>query len=140
MFPLNLQVGGNTQRVLRALLSIDEKKQSITFAGNVPTGAYARFMMGHIDELVDSTQHAAKASVQKLGGADAAFTLLVSCNARRAVLKQRVEEEVEAVREMLPKEVKLTGFYSYGEIAPADTGSVPILHNETMVVISFAEK
>lgn len=139
MFPLDLRVRDDSDRVLRSLLSIDEKEQSITFAGNVPEGAYARFMMGYVDELVDGTQRAARASWQQLNGMAPAFSLLVSCNARRSVLKQRVEEEVEAVREILSQGTPLAGFYSYGEIAPPETGGPSVLHNETMVVISFAE-
>lgn len=139
MFPLDLRVGTDSHRVLRALLSIDEKEQSITFAGNVPEGAYARFMMGHVDELVGHSQDAAKSSAGQLNGNEPPFALLVSCNARRAVLKQRVEEEVEAIRETLPGSTAFTGFYSYGEIAPPEAGGTSVLHNETMVVISFAE-
>lgn len=139
MFPLDLRVGNDSHRVLRSLLSIDEKAQSITFAGNVPEGSYARLMMGHVDELVDGTQHAARSSANQLGDRHAPFSLLVSCNARRSVLKQRVEEEVEVVRETFSNGTVFTGFYSYGEIAPPEAGGTSILHNETMVVISFAE-
>ena len=140
MFPLDLRVGTNTDRVLRSLLSIDEQEQSITFAGNVPEGASARFMMGHVDELVDGTERAAKGSSRQLQGTPSTFSLLVSCNARRSVLKQRVEEEIEIVGEVLGRDTIFTGFYSYGEIAPPETGGTSVLHNETMVVISFAER
>jgi len=49
----------------------------------------------------------------------------VSCAARRAVLKQRVEEEVEAVRDVLGEQTVLTGFYSYGEIGPLERVALP---------------
>lgn len=140
MFPLDLRVGSSSHRVLRSLLSIDEKEQSITFAGNVPEGAYARFMMGYVDDLVESTQQAARSSEEQLNGLTPPFSLLVSCNARRSVLRQRVEEEVEMVREVLSRGTVFAGFYSFGEIAPPENGGTSVLHNETMVVISFAEK
>lgn len=139
MFPLDLRVGSDSHRVLRSLLSINETEQSITFAGNVPEGAYARFMMGYVDELVDGTQNAAKTSSASLSGLQPPFSLIVSCNARRSVLKQRVEEEVEVVKEVLSQGTMFAGFYSYGEIAPPEAGGMSVLHNETMVVISFAE-
>lgn len=139
MFPIELRVGEHQQRVLRALLAIDEKEQSITFAGNVPEGSYARFMVGHIEDLIDGTVRAAQTSLERLGPTDGRFSLLVSCNARRAVLKQRVEEEVEAVREIVGDQTPLTGFYSYGEIAPLDASSRSELHNETMTITNFAE-
>lgn len=139
MFPLDLRIGDRPQRVLRAILGVDEAEQSITFAGDVPEGSYARLMVGHIEKLIDGTVVAAQASAHRLGDVRPEFSLLVSCNGRRMVLKQRVEEEVEAVREILGDQAALAGFYSYGEIAPAEGGAVSELHNETMTITSFAE-
>jgi hypothetical protein len=139
MFPLELSIGSSKNRVLRALLAVDEQEQSITFAGNVPEGSHARFMMGQVEDLIEGAQVAAAASFEDLGGPQASLSLLVSCNARRAVLKQRVEEEVEVVREVLGPLTALTGFYSYGEIGPSAAGSLPELHNETMSITSLAE-
>jgi hypothetical protein len=139
MFPIDLRIGKNEHRVLRALLAVNETDQSITFAGNVPEGAYARFMMGHIEDLIGGSLDAASASISQLGGPQAEFALVVSCNARRAVLKQRVEEEIEAVHEGLGPSTTMAGFYSYGEIAPSALGKPSELHNETLVVTSFAE-
>jgi len=138
MFPLELSIR-NRQRVLRALLAVDEKEQSITFAGNVPEGAYARFMVGHIEDLIEGTLVAARQSMAGLNPGVPQFSILVSCNGRRFVLKQRIEEEVEAVREALGQQAVLTGFYSYGEIAPPEGGGAAELHNETMTVTSFSE-
>jgi len=139
LFPLELRLGNPAQRVLRALLAVNEQEQSITFAGNVPEGAYARFMIGHMEDLIQSTQTAARASISNLKSCESQFSLIVSCNGRRFVLKQRIEEEIESARQALGPLTTLTGFYSYGEIAPANGGSHPELHNETMTITSFAE-
>jgi hypothetical protein len=139
MFPLELRGDEAGRQVLRALLSVNEAEQSITYAGNVPEGAQARFMFATIDDLISGTHAAAKTSVQRLGHFSPQLSILVSCNGRRYVLKQRVEEEVEAVKDALGTQTALTGFYSYGEIAPADTGGRSQLHNETMTITSFAE-
>lgn len=139
LFPLELSLGNPAQRVLRALLAVNDEEQSITFAGNMPEGAYARFMIGHMEDLIQSTQVAARASLSSLKECQSQFSLIVSCNGRRFVLKQRIEEEIESAREALGPRTTMTGFYSYGEIAPTDTGSRPELHNETMTITSFSE-
>ena len=139
MFPLELRIGADGQRVLRALLAVNEQDQSITFAGNVPEGVYSRFMVGHIEDLIEGTRLAACESLKNLQAIHPQFSVLVSCNGRRFVLRQRIDEEVEAVREALGPGVALTGFYSYGEIAPARTGGACELHNETMTITSFSE-
>jgi len=139
MFPLELHGDEAGRRVLRALLSVDESAQSITYAGNVPEGAQARFMFATIDDLIQGSHIAAKSSMERLGDFRPELSILVSCNGRRYVLKQRTEEEVEAVREALGAQTAVTGFYSYGEIAPSDSGGRSQLHNETMTITSFAE-
>jgi len=138
-FPLELCTGKNQERVVRAILGVNEADQSITFAGNVPEGAYARFLVGHTEDLIEGTQVAARGTIAELNTFAPQFSILVSCNGRRFVLKQRIEEEVEMVREALGSGAVMTGFYSYGEIAPAQGGGKAELHNETMTITTFAE-
>ena len=96
-------------------------------------------MFATIDDLIQGTHVAARNSMQRLGAFPPQLSILVSCNGRRYVLKQRTEEEVEAVRAAFGDQAALTGFYSYGEIAPADSGGRSQLHNETITITSFAE-
>ena len=56
------------------------------------------------------------------------------------MLKQRIEEEVESVREVLGKKTVLTGFYSYGEICPHGVITQCELHNQTMTITTFSER
>lgn len=58
---------------------------------------------------------------------------------RKLVLKQRVEEEVEGVREVLGERSTLAGFYSYGEISPFTPHAKCELHNQTMTITTFSE-
>ena len=67
------------------------------------------------------------------------LAILISCVGRKLVLKQRVEDEIEGVRDVLGARSCLTGFYSYGEISPFVTGSRCELHNQTMTITTFSE-
>lgn len=139
LFPLCVSIRETGHSVLRAILAVDEAAQSIVFAGNVPEGAHARMMMGSVEQLIDDTLVAARGSTAALGDGNTELCVLVSCNGRRHVLNQRTEEEVEAVREVVGERATLTGFYSYGEIAPSAAGGNSELHNETMAITSFRE-
>jgi hypothetical protein len=55
------------------------------------------------------------------------------------LLKQRVEEEVEGVRDILGARTVMTGFYSYGEISPFTPGAKCELHNQTMTITTLSE-
>ncbi len=48
------------------------------------------------------------------------------------------EEEVEATLDVLPKNTRQIGFYSYGEISPYTTGACD-LHNQTMTLTTISE-
>jgi hypothetical protein len=139
MFPLMIHYRGAERCVLRALLGVNEEEQSITFAGDVPEGACARLMRGSIERLIDGTLEAARGVVDSVAEPPE-FSLLVSCNGRRHVLKQRLEEELEAVQECLGPQAVLTGFYSYGEIGPSAAGEPSELHNETLTITTFSER
>ncbi len=93
-------------------------------------------MKANFDRLIDGANAAASIARERARG-PAELAILVSCVGRRLVLGQRVEEEIEGVREMLGPGV-ITGFYSNGEISP--TGVVGCeLHNQTMTITTIGE-
>ena len=118
IFPLALRSGEEGFGLVRTVMSISEEDQSMTFAGDMPEGGYARLMKANFDRLVDGAEGAARASYEMLGSIEPELAVLISCVGRKLVLKQRIEEEVESVREVLGNNTVLTGFYSYGEICP----------------------
>ncbi len=139
LFPLSLRTRSGEAPVVRTILGVDEVAQSMTFAGDMPEGSYARLMKANFDRLIDGATGAARLSHQASGGAPAELAILISCVGRKLLLKQRVEEEVEGVREVLGPAAALTGFYSYGEIAPFSAGARCELHNQTMTITTFSE-
>lgn len=125
--------------LVRTILGVNEADQSMTFAGDMPEGMMARMMKANFDRLVDGAIGAAQAARQGLQH-DATLALLVSCVGRRLVLKQRIEDELDGVREALGPAPLLTGFYSYGEISPYTPTARCELHNQTMTITTFAEE
>ncbi len=51
----------------------------------------------------------------------------------------RVDEEVEAVADVLGSQMVLAGFYSNGEISPFAVGQPSRLHNQTMTITTLRE-
>jgi hypothetical protein len=139
LFPLKIHGGDCDQGLVRTLLAVDADAGSLTFAGDVPQGMYARLMRANLDKLVDGASTAATRSAQRLAGSEPNLAVLISCVGRKWVLKQRVEEEVESVRDVLGGRAVLTGFYSYGEISPFTPDARCELHNQTMTITTFAE-
>ncbi|MBP9837811.1 MAG: FIST C-terminal domain-containing protein [Proteobacteria bacterium] len=140
LFPLSIRTKDNDTAIVRTILAVDEATQSITFAGDIPEGCYARLMKANFDRLVDGAIGAANVVAEPFDKNQIDLALLVSCVGRKLVLGQRVEEEVEGVREILGPNTVMTGFYSYGEISPFTANAKCELHNQTMTITAFSEK
>ncbi|HOS96179.1 MAG TPA: FIST N-terminal domain-containing protein [Deltaproteobacteria bacterium] len=139
LFPLSLRLRPNDTPVVRTILGVNEAEKSLTFAGDVPEGSSARLMKANIDRLIDGAVGAAHTSFSAVGPVSPELAVLISCVGRKLVLKQRVEEEVEGVCGVLGGSAVITGFYSYGEIAPFMQDARCELHNQTMTVTTFSE-
>ena len=135
LFPLALLLDGD-RRVVRTVLSIDEERQSMRFAGDIPQGQRSQLMRANVERLVQGASEAA--SLAHCESGQQVLSLAISCVGRRLVLKGRVEEEVEATLEDLPPQTQQVGFYSYGELSSTFPGTCE-LHNQTMTMTTFYE-
>lgn len=137
-FPLSVRLDKEDDRpVVRTVLSIDERKQSMTFAGDVPEGSLVRLMQASYDRLLDGAAQAAQDAARACSEGEK-LCVVVSCVGRRLVLGERVEEELESVQSNLPPGTSMIGFYSYGEISPVLFGECG-LHNQTMTLTILVE-
>ncbi len=140
LFPLSIRGEGvPADGLVRTILAVDEHEQSVTFAGDIPQGCYARLMKANFDHLVDGAQQAAENCLETMRASNPELAILISCVGRKMVLKQRIEEEVESVRSVLGDKPCLTGFYSYGEISPLLPAARCVLHNQTMTITTLSE-
>ncbi|GAA1896911.1 FIST signal transduction protein [Lapillicoccus jejuensis] len=141
-FPLAVTRPGSSDReVVRTVLAVDEDAQTMTFAGDVPTGSRVRLMRASVDRLLDGAEGAAEDAALTAGptpSAAPALAVAVSCVGRRLVLGDDVDRELEAVRVGLTGDTVLAGFYSYGELAPVEGGPCR-LHNQTMTMTTWQE-
>lgn len=135
LFPLSMRLNAEDPPLVRAILSVSEKDQSLTFAGDIPEGAFVKLIKANFDRLIDGAGQAGELAKWKEEEVPD-LTLLVSCVGRKLVLKQMVEEEIEAVMDVLSAPTA-TGFYSYGELAPFMVGMACELHNQTMTVTTI---
>ena len=110
----------------------------MTFAGNIPLGSRVRFMRGNMDKLIDAAANAAMQLRTQLPSRPQ-LAFLVSCVGRRIVLAERVDEELEFIKQTFGNETVLFGFYSYGEISPDKYDLGCELHNQTMTIATLFE-
>jgi small ligand-binding sensory domain FIST len=130
--------------LIRTILGVDEDAGSLTLAGSVDPQGYLRLMHSNTDKLIDGAEYAATLTgMTNTSFASPVLALLVSCVGRKLVMGDRVDEEVEAVNDLLTARLgikpTLTGFYSYGEINPQGAAGTCNLHNQTMTIALISE-
>lgn len=137
LFPLRIYQPSHQQDALvRTIVGIDEARQAMIFAGDMPQGHCGQLMRGNFDRLIGGAADAARQALSVDGDS---LAILVSCIGRKLLLGQRTVEEVEAVAQVLGERAALTGFYSYGEISPHERSGFCELHNQTMTVTVIGE-
>jgi hypothetical protein len=137
LFPLAVKIENKPDYVVRTILNIDEDKQTMTFAGNIPLHSKVRLMKANFNRLIEASSIAANTSLKMVK--EPKLALLISCVGRKIILGPRVDEEVEAVRKVVGDKTIITGFYSYGEISPFNSSFNCELHNQTMTITTFNE-
>lgn len=138
LFPLSIRTTDADHTLVRTILAVNEADKSMTFAGNMPQGAYAQLMKANFDRLIEGASSAAQNTVPD-GMKPPDLAILISCVGRKLVLDQRIEEEVEVVRALYGDTTAITGFYSYGEISPSFNFMKCELHNQTMTITTMTE-
>lgn len=137
-YPFGLIETGSPYFQIRCGLSVDNERKTITLAGSVPAGSAMTLTTGSRGDLINGARKAAERARSGLHGSRPELIVVFSCVGRKIVLGRRVEEEVNAVRDVIGKDVPVIGFYTYGEIGPIDKLAEDLsavrFHNETMVV------
>jgi len=137
-FPIAITQPGSNEPIVRTILSIDEAKQTMLFAGDMPIGATCQLMRSNYENLVDGASGAVTNALTSCKDIQPELAILISCVGRRLVLAQRTEEELEVVADDI-QQCPMTGFYSYGEISPLVELGRCGLHNQTMTITLLSE-
>ncbi|MCK5332388.1 FIST C-terminal domain-containing protein [Candidatus Parcubacteria bacterium] len=139
-YPLGMTTADNDELLLRAPISADDNG-AITCAAEVPEGSEVRLMIGSKDEAIAAAKEAAKNALENLNGKKPAGVIVFNCIARQKLFSRHAKDEIDAIKEVLGKDIPVIGFYTYGEIAPIN-GKNDIIcrfHNETAVITVIGE-
>ena len=137
-FPLSIETD-EEHNITRTILAVNFDDNSMTFAGDIPEGSYVSFMKANLDRVITGANQAAKELDFTEHNDEQILSIAISCIGRKAILKQRAEEELEAVLEQMPKNTLQIGMYSFGEISPAGNKCCE-LHNQTMTLTAIWEQ
>ncbi len=138
-FPIAIQNENFESSILRTVITFDETENSLQFGGDVPENSKIRFMRTNFNNILEAASDAAaicltqNAEAPKLG-------IIISCIGRKAALGNRFDEEIEVVSEVFDNKTVLTGFYSFGEIAPLVPKAKSEFLNQVISIIGINER
>lgn len=139
MFPFQMmQESTGDKGLTRTILGVDEATKAVTLAGDMPLNSKVRLMHASNEGLVAGAKAAAESAAGDRG-VDSGLSVLISCVGRKLVMATDIEDELDAVKEIL-RSPSMTGFYSYGEICPLDKMGDCRLHNQTMTITHLWEE
>jgi hypothetical protein len=139
LYPLGVEQGD--QLVIRAPIRV-EADGSFRMNAPVRDGADAYLLVGSRVSCENAAQQAAQQALQQLEGAKPVFALVLVDIAWEMLLKSHPGTEINAVQDILGKELPMAGGYTLGQIIPGKDpgpGATPQLLNQHIVVAAFGE-
>ena len=145
-YPLGIKAPELDEYLIRDPITVDDKG-AITCAAEIPEGSEIRLMIGSKEHAIEAAQEAARKLMKdfEAAGSKPKFLLMFNCIAREKLFAQKAKDEIDAVMEIIGRDVPLLGFYTYGEVAPIagesrDTAKINTrFYNETIVICAIGE-
>lgn len=136
LYPLGVEQGD--QVIVRSPIRV-EADGSFRMNAPVRDGADAFLLVGNRSSCEKAAQQAAQQALQQLNGEKPVFALVIVDIAWEMLLKSNPGAEIEAVQDILGKDVPIAGGYTLGQIVPGKNAGTPQLLNQHIVVITFAK-
>jgi hypothetical protein len=138
-FPLCVRPENNAFGYIRAITNIDTDNGSIEFGGPMIENTYARICKTNPNQLLDGAAGASTQLVQKMKQLPE-FVLVFSSVRRQQILGDKINQEVDIIREDVGEQATIAGFYTFGAIAPLFESRDYVLQNQTISVLAIHEQ
>ncbi len=133
-FTLAVYEKDSDQFYLRAPITY-QPDNSIIFTDIIHQGSTVQLTEAIRETIIEDTQASTARLTATATNLHPAFALAFSCAFRKDMLGTRVAEELNILRQNLSPDLPISGFYSFGEIAPLTRGQQSYLHGATLVTL-----
>lgn len=138
IYPLGFEQTDTDDLLIRSPLRI-EADGSFRMNASIRDGSDGYLMMGSPNNCEQAARTAASQALASLGNSKPVFALVLADLAWAMLLQANPGAEIQAIREVLGKDVKIAGGYTIGQITPASLNSEhPQFLNQHILVIAFS--
>lgn len=121
--------------LVRAPFKIDKEAGTITFPGDVPENSLVGIsQLSTQEKTLEAAKECARKAVETFSGEKIEAALIFSCALRKEILGTQTYKELEVIKNELPKDVPIFGYYTFGEVGPYSPGDPINYYNETIVI------
>ncbi len=138
LFPLSLSDSSGS-KIIRTTIDVDEKEQSMSFAGDMPVGAKVQLMKYNPSKLIEAASAATELALSQNEAGTPLLSVVISSAGRKMALGPNTAGEIEGIRDIFGDTTVITGFYSYGEITARTGSAISEVHNHTITILSMNE-
>jgi len=138
-YPLAVYADNEEGYYLRNPVYFNKEDGSISFMGDIPPDATVQITHVERDGIIKATEESATKAIKNFKGSTPKLAICFSCAGRKLVLGTRTHEECQTF-EKNNTNLKVAGFYSYGEIAPLEPNTLSRFHNETFITLLLGDE
>ena len=138
-YPLAVYVEETENFYLRNPIYFNKEDGSISFMGDVPLNATVQITHVERDGIINATEASVAQAQRNYLGSKPALAICFSCAGRKLVLGTRAHEEFQILQKN-NLNLKIAGFYAYGEIAPLLPATPTQFHNETFISLLIGDE
>ncbi len=139
LYPLGIEREGDQALAVRTPTRI-EADGSLRMSAKIEDGATGHLLVGGTADCVGAARKAAGDALKALGSATPKLALVFADVSWQMLLTSQAGREVEAVSEVLGKEIPIIGGYTYGQLACPNGESRPEFLNQHIEVVLIGEE
>lgn len=138
-FPLMVYPDDGGTPFLSSAGFFDEDNASVVFVGVLPEDCSVQLSEGAREDILAASAKACEQALAAYPGNAPQVCMIFSCASRRHILGTMAPDELAFFKQSgcVPNAF---GFYTYGEIAPANASGVTRLHSDTFVPLFLGEE
>lgn len=145
-YPLGIKIPELDEYLIRGPLRVDSIG-AITCTAGIPEGSEIRLMIGSKDKALEAAMDASRHAMNVFENKKSKpkFVILFDCAARRKLFGPRATDELDAIADIIGRDVPMIGLYGYGQQAPIGGETletkkiIPRFFNEAVAVLAIGE-
>jgi hypothetical protein len=138
LYPLGIEQEDERSLLVRTPLRI-ESDGSLRMSAGIQDGAIGHLLVGGTESCMEAARQAARNALQALGSATPKLALVFVDISWQMLLTSQAGSEVEAVGDVLGKDVPIIGGYTFGQLAHLNGTPRPQFLNQHIEVVLLGE-